>query len=672
MRILEGRWAGRTLESPSGRVRPTGEAVRARGAKLAEKALSELEGGMRAARVADLFAGTGAVGIELLSRGARSCTFVENDPSALHALKANVAGLRLPRDRARIRVQDAIPLVEAGGEDPPWDLAYADPPWGSRKVDRVLAAWKARPFARFLLLEHAWDHPFIEDPRGEAPPGAEGGPRRGEGGPRTVRVGEAGLTLLRSPGRTARTALLAGALAFGAGACDRTPRLEAPVPEVVGELDAPPPLEASYLGAPVLYDLKGAVEALEREVPRSFGDLSERLPHPSNGRVHVAFEAERGPFEWSLVGDTARLSTLVTYRGRGWYDPPLAPEVSASCGTDDEGPPPRAVVTLASPLTVDEGWKLRSRTRVVEIRPASDDPRDQCTVTIFDVNVTERVLSAASSFLAGQSERIDAEVARVDLAGRLSGAWDRLHEPVELTDDVWLLVSPSAVSLGRIRGEGDRVWLDLGITAHPRLVLGPEPGRAAIPLPPLDRGAGAEGGGLRILLEARGHYEEAGRRLTRELEGEELSWAGQRFRFRSASLRGIGGGRVALGIRFDGSARGEIFLVGTPELDPEGGEIVVPDLDFDVATLNLLMRSATWIARDELLRTLRERARLPVSELMGYAAEKLDEGLNRRLSDQVRLEGAVEGTELLGVRATVEALHLQAAADARAVLIVEG
>jgi 16S rRNA (guanine966-N2)-methyltransferase len=161
MRVVGGRWAGRDLLSPSGRVRPTAEPVRA---AIAELVADDLQG----ARTLDLFAGTGAVGIEFLSRGARSCDFVEDDPSALHALKANVAGLRLPAGRTRIFRKDAIPFVEglgAGrsgrerrGEDL-YDLAFADPPWGSRKLDRVLRAWRMRPFSRLLLLEHAADHP---------------------------------------------------------------------------------------------------------------------------------------------------------------------------------------------------------------------------------------------------------------------------------------------------------------------------------------------------------------------------------------------------------------------------------------------------------------------------------------------------------------------------------
>lgn len=149
MRIVKGKWAGRDLTSPGGSVRPTAEAVR-RGW------LDLLETDLPGARILDLFSGTGALGLEALSRGARCVDFVENGPAALHALKANVAALKVGR-RARIFKRDAIPFVErldAGA----YDIALADPPYGSRKLDRVVAAWKEVPFAHVLTLEHAKDH----------------------------------------------------------------------------------------------------------------------------------------------------------------------------------------------------------------------------------------------------------------------------------------------------------------------------------------------------------------------------------------------------------------------------------------------------------------------------------------------------------------------------------
>lgn len=170
MRIVAGRWAGRDLESPGGRVRPTAEPVRAAALDLVSK---ELEG----ARVLDLFAGTGALGLEALSRGAARADFVERNPAALHALKANVARFRLSRT-TRIFKKDVLaflPGVRAGD----YALALADPPYTSSLSEVVVEHWLRVPFARLLLVETAVDRTL---------PGT---------GTRTV-VGETALTLYRA------------------------------------------------------------------------------------------------------------------------------------------------------------------------------------------------------------------------------------------------------------------------------------------------------------------------------------------------------------------------------------------------------------------------------------------------------------------------------------------
>ena len=161
MRIVAGVWAGRSLVSPGQRVRATSEGVRSAW-------LESIEQYVDGASVLELFAGSGALGLEALSRGAASVDFVENGTAALHALKANVAALHLRppaagrrptkrRKAARIFKRDAIPFahdLEAGA----YDLAFADPPYGSRKLDLVVARWLEVRFANVLAVEHAADH----------------------------------------------------------------------------------------------------------------------------------------------------------------------------------------------------------------------------------------------------------------------------------------------------------------------------------------------------------------------------------------------------------------------------------------------------------------------------------------------------------------------------------
>jgi len=149
MRVVAGKWEGRNIVSPGKAVRPTAENLRV----LWLDALSPVLDG---ARVLDLFAGSGALAIEAISRGAKKADFVENGAASLHALKANVAAFHLGK-RARVFKRDAIPFVEALSAGA-YDVAFADPPYGSKKLDRVVRQWLRVPFSRVLSVEHHKDH----------------------------------------------------------------------------------------------------------------------------------------------------------------------------------------------------------------------------------------------------------------------------------------------------------------------------------------------------------------------------------------------------------------------------------------------------------------------------------------------------------------------------------
>ena len=147
MRIIAGRWKGHGLRPLRGRgVRPTSDRVR-------EAWMSALGEAVSGARVVDLFAGSGALGLEALSRGASSVVFVERARSALKVLRGNVDLLgALPE--CCVVEGDAFQYLK----DPAryFDLALADPPYRGGAAQRLVERFVEAPFAKALWLEHPW------------------------------------------------------------------------------------------------------------------------------------------------------------------------------------------------------------------------------------------------------------------------------------------------------------------------------------------------------------------------------------------------------------------------------------------------------------------------------------------------------------------------------------
>jgi len=156
MRIIAGQWRGRKLTAPKGEsTRPTADRMRETLFSMLTSRLGDFEG----LQVADLFAGSGALGLEAVSRGAATCLFVEQDRDALDAIRANIAAIGA-RDQARVEAGSVTQLRAAAQ---PLDLILVDPPYhsgaGEVALDRLLRlGWIGAE--TWISLETA----FNEDP----------------------------------------------------------------------------------------------------------------------------------------------------------------------------------------------------------------------------------------------------------------------------------------------------------------------------------------------------------------------------------------------------------------------------------------------------------------------------------------------------------------------------
>jgi len=128
MRVIAGTHGGRRLKSPGGRsTRPTSDRVR--------EAIFAMLGPLEGERVLDLFAGTGALGIEALSRGAGRAVFVERDRGAAKVLAENLAALGIAEETAELRRADALAALRSAWElGEAYDLVFIDPPYGQARL----------------------------------------------------------------------------------------------------------------------------------------------------------------------------------------------------------------------------------------------------------------------------------------------------------------------------------------------------------------------------------------------------------------------------------------------------------------------------------------------------------------------------------------------------------
>ncbi len=197
MRIIGGMYRSRPLVAPKGRsTRPTSDRVREALFGILESAKVVAD-----ARVLDLYAGTGALGLEALSRGAAQATLVESSREALDAIRTNVATLGVA-DRVRVVAGDVKRAVRSLPAGAPFDLVFADPPWAlvddGAAIEALAGLLRARAvgMTTWIVLEHS---------SRSTPPARQGGTPGGQDARDGAGLGELAAFDTRRYGDTALT-----------------------------------------------------------------------------------------------------------------------------------------------------------------------------------------------------------------------------------------------------------------------------------------------------------------------------------------------------------------------------------------------------------------------------------------------------------------------------------
>jgi hypothetical protein len=440
--------------------------------------------------------------------------------------------------------------------------------------------------------------------------------------------------------------------------------VNAPPPQRTPEtVDTLPPLPFSVVEAPVTYDLDTAIDSLEAAVPRTYGDLDEKIESAKNSRVKFAFLLHRSPFRVKVDGLTVSISADVEYSGRVWYDSPVGPEVELACGTGEDLPR-RATLTIESTGALTQEWGLRTKSRVVRLAAYSDSARDRCRLTFLRIDVTDRVLETTHRLLDEKLAIFDDAVAHWPVRPRFEKIWRDLQTPLWLSDSVYMTLNPSQAQVGSIGARGKIAYANLRLVAAPRVTTGQKPKLELVPLPPLEL-AGDVKRGARVLLDASFTYPVATAMLRKALIGRSLEQGGHRIRIADVRIFGLGGGKVALGVRVAGAVRGRLYFTGTPGYDLVAHQVIVPDLEYDVGTAQILVKGYEWLNDANLRDFLRERARIPDSAVVHKLSQLAEQGMNRDLPARgTHLSGRIEQAGVIAVRATLKDIRVRALADA--------
>jgi hypothetical protein len=431
-----------------------------------------------------------------------------------------------------------------------------------------------------------------------------------------------------------------------------------PDPAPVAEL---PP---SYVAAPVVFNLRPVLAQIEAVVPKKFGSTEkDKRIQVMKGTpdVWVAPELTRSPFEFGFKDNTLTIGTTLEYQAKAWAKALLLTH-SVSCGTDPKKPKPRIRMALSVTYDLTPDWRLKTTTRVVELKPVSREERDQCEISAAKIDVTQKIADAARGAAEKALVGLDEKLSRVSVAKPIGNIWLTLQRPISISGGtLWLLFQPQAISFGGITATDSTLTARLALLAQPRMLSGARPPDGTNPLPKLGRGAlGSDTAAVQ--LEALLVYPAATKLIGKALVGKKFGPKWRTITVEGLTVLPAGKGRILLSLQLKGRARGTVNVVGTPHYDQATDTISVKDLAFDVNTEAYLGKAAGWLVSGPLLETVREHAQFPAAALMAEVLELANKNINRELSDGIFLRGALSSAQPLAVQAMREGLVAKAKA----------
>jgi hypothetical protein len=446
---------------------------------------------------------------------------------------------------------------------------------------------------------------------------------------------------------------IAAVLVLSAVGCKGESFTATPPAMVTGAVvESLPPIPPSRLEIPVEYDLKPALDWLETTVPKTIGKIGDKLPVKGNDRLHIAYEIVREPFKVGLSGRTITISSVLHYQGRGWYNAPIIPEVSASCGTGDEQP--RARLTLSVTGRIDSTWKLRAKS-TVKAEPLTDTERDQCEVTAAHIDVTGKVLAAAEGALQKELAKVDKKLGAYPLRATVQGVWTTMQNPLRLTDSLWLLINPVSLRFLPPTTSQDSLLWQAGLEANPRIVGGAKPPASTNPLLPPDRSP-APTPSFVILSEGRLPYDVAEDILSKALKKTKIKVGRHKISIVHLKPAPLGDGRVSVALTVSGAANGTLYAVGHPHID-SAGVLTMPDLAIDAGSTDALTGALAWLASgDRITQFLQDAIRVNLAPTIEKARVLAEKNMNRELAPGLVLHSKLTSAVPIGVWAGPDAL----------------
>ena len=419
-------------------------------------------------------------------------------------------------------------------------------------------------------------------------------------------------------------------------------------------------LPESQIDIPIQINLRPIYAVAEKNVDTVFN--SPNYPYEwvqADCATRYKYHFRRSPLKMNMNGTTLFLGFTGYYQiigstricVNGTVLSPWTP--ACRCGFDE--PERRVNIGFTSTFSLLPNHVLR--TKIIRNEPQA---LDKCEVCFWGQDVTASVMNGMKAELDLSKKAMEDSFGVLNLRPFMQQAWNRLNDVYSIPNVGFLSLHPKSLRMENINAKNELLNINIGISATPVVSFAkPEAVNSTVP----NISATNHPGGFNIFLEAALQYDSLSRVLNGYLENKRFEITEGLFRkyvvIREATVSGNETGDLLVKVDFEGSFDGSIIFTGKPMYNAEKKTIEVEEMEYDLKTKNLLLKTAKWLFNKKIINELKKYTSFELSDYYNTAASTLNTWLNKEWAKGIKGSGTVNDLKLTAVHAQPQHLLIR-------------
>ncbi len=440
-----------------------------------------------------------------------------------------------------------------------------------------------------------------------------------------------------------------------AGSC-RTILPEAPDQENLSV--APPRLQAinNSVVVPIELNLSGYFKDANKSVPA----VTSGSDRPCSG-IRYEFQFKKDSFNISTVNNHLLSELYGSYWIKMEYcaactdllsSKPvcLSPIVPFSCGINEQKPSLR--IRLATDLNIHKNYGLSTKTSIEELKPINP-----CEVTVFRFDATDEVIKEVRKTVKKQCEATDRELSSISFRKEADELWKNMNQSIKIPYLGYIHFEPVSVALVKPRLDQNKLYTTLVLNC--KTYLNQNGTKSATPeLPDLEIIPSAPKDTFDLFTDFELDYDSISQLFTEQVKGKTIDFKKNHFEFNSVQVSGLDKNKLLLAIRFSGTKKGVLYLQGVPVFDNATKVLELAQLEYDLKTKSLLLKSAKWLFSNRIYTELEKATSLNLSTQFNQLKKTMDKNLQKKAGEFV-LTGKTHDISVIHIYPTSGHLYLR-------------